>query len=438
VDEAWIVVDLGFGDQGKGTTVDFLVRDRRAHTVVRFCGGPQAAHNVVTDDGRHHTFAQLGAGTLVPGVWSVIADTMAFDPWALGVEVDRLRVNAGVHDALERLLVAEGALVVTPFHRAVNRLRERARGAARHGSCGVGFGEAVDDARSGRPTLRARDLADAPRTIATLAAIQAEKRPLAALAEAAPADDVEAASAREALLDERLPAFASELLEGMRRRVAIASAERVAARLAAPGVVVCEGAHGVLLDEDHGFHPHTTWSSCTDRDARRLLAAVGHAGPIHTLGVVRAYATRHGPGPFPSEWPRDDARARALAEPHNDDGPWQGRFRVGAFDAVLTRYARDRCGPIDGLAVTCLDRLDALGAAPSLVDAYDIDGARVTALTAPSGLAAQADMTARLARARPLERTVADPEALLATLTHDIAPVRLTSRGPTASRKAWH
>ena len=80
-DEAWTVVDLGFGDQGKGTTVDFLVRERGARTVVRYNGGPQAAHNVVTDDGRHHTFAQLGAGSFVPGVVTVLADTMAIQPW---------------------------------------------------------------------------------------------------------------------------------------------------------------------------------------------------------------------------------------------------------------------------------------------------------------------------------------------------------------------
>jgi len=434
-DEAWIVVDLGFGDQGKGTTVDFLVRGAGAHTVVRYNGGPQAAHNVVTDDGRHHTFAQLGSGSFVPGVVTVLAGTMAISPWSLLVEAEQL-ARAGGGDGLARLLVSEDALVVTPFHRAANRLRERARGAARHGSCGVGLGEARADAIAGGPSVRARDLSDHAHLTASLRAIQDDKRALVALAEGLDDDDVRAAV--DDLEEPRLPAFASELLAGFRRRVRVVPDEVIAARLAAPGVIVCEGAHGVLLDEDVGFHPHTTWSDCTDRHARALISAMTPNADIHALGILRAYTTRHGAGPLPSEWAATDERARALTEPHNTDGPWQGPFRVGAFDAVLARYARDRVGPLDGLALTCLDRVR-----PPIcfVDSYRVDGARVDAVpfdAAPTNrLAAQEALGRELGRALPVVTTLASEDALLAAIDASVAPVVLTSHGPTASSKRW-
>lgn len=136
------VVDLGYGDAGKGTVVDWLCATRPVHTVVRFNGGAQAAHNVVLRDGRHHTFAQFGAGTFHPGVGTHLSRHVVVDPLALAAEADHL-ATVGVRDALDRLTVDGDALLATPYHRAANRAREIARGADRHGSCGLGVGEAV-------------------------------------------------------------------------------------------------------------------------------------------------------------------------------------------------------------------------------------------------------------------------------------------------------
>ena len=134
-----VVADLGFGDAGKGAVVDRLCRTGEFGAVVRFNGGAQAAHNVVTADGRHHTFAQFGSGTL-RGVPGHLSRFVCVDPLALAAEADHLRA-LGVPDPYGLLSVDRRALLTTPYHAAANRLREQARGADRHGSCGMGVGE---------------------------------------------------------------------------------------------------------------------------------------------------------------------------------------------------------------------------------------------------------------------------------------------------------
>src|SRR5215210_2605913 len=124
---AFVIVDLGFGDAGKGLLTDCLVRRTGAKVVVRYNGGAQAGHNVVTPDGRHHTFSQFGSGSFVPGVRTFLSRDVVVHPTALLREEASLR-TAGVTDALERLRISADAVVVTPYHQALNRLRETARG----------------------------------------------------------------------------------------------------------------------------------------------------------------------------------------------------------------------------------------------------------------------------------------------------------------------
>jgi hypothetical protein len=123
-----------------------------------------------------------------------------------------------------------------------------------------------------------------------------------------------------------------------------------------PGHVIFEGAQGVLLDQDWGFHPHTTWSECTFANAQRLLAG-GGGGRVERLGVLRAYHTRHGAGPFPTESAEFEAFS---ADDHNRPTPWQHGFRSGAFDLVLARYALEVIGGCDGLVLTHVDKIDKL------------------------------------------------------------------------------
>ena len=148
-----IVVDLGYGDAGKGTVVDWLCSrqdGRPVHAVVRFNGGAQAAHNVITRDGRCHAFAQFGAGTFTPGVRTHLSRFVLIDPLALAAEAAHL-ASLGLADALDLLTVDRDALLTTPYHQAANRAREIARGNDRHGSCGMGIGETARYALSPHP-----------------------------------------------------------------------------------------------------------------------------------------------------------------------------------------------------------------------------------------------------------------------------------------------
>ncbi|XRQ03386.1 adenylosuccinate synthetase [Actinomadura welshii] len=404
-----IVVDLGFGDAGKGTVVDHLCSASPVGAVVRFNGGAQAAHNVVAADGRHHTFAQFGSGTFTPGVRTHLSRFMLVDPLALAAEADHLRA-VGVRDALDRLTIDRDALLTTPYHRAANRARESARGAARHGSCGMGIGETASYALAHDDAPRAGDCLSPARLRRRLAALHDWYRDTFPAGGGVP----DAAACADAFA-----AFAE--------RVAIVGGDHLH-RLLRTGNVVCEGAQGVLLDEWHGFHPYTTWSTTTFANAETLLAEAGETA--FRLGVLRAYATRHGPGPFVTE---DPALTADLPDPHNGAGPWQGAFRVGHLDAVALRYALDAAGGADGLAVT---HLDVAGARPDLrvCRAYDMDDERVGRLEiGPPDLERQAALTRRLLKARPvyapLGRPVETVEDALGT------PVVLRSHGPTSADK---
>ena len=274
-----LVVDLGFGDAGKGLVTDWLVRRDGAGLVVRYNGGAQAGHNVVTPEGRHHTFAQVGAGAFVPGVRTWLAHPFVLHPTALLVEAEALRAQ-GVPDALERLGISERARVITPFHQALNRLRELARGEARHGSCGVGVGETVRDALDfPEDTLRAGDLRDVPRLSRVLARVRERKREEA---RALALPDSEPVRRERALLDTD---GVSDAWAERAARVAPRVREdgQLGAWMRATRATVFEGAQGVLLDEDWGFHPFTTWSRCTLANALALLADAGLPVP---RGVV--------------------------------------------------------------------------------------------------------------------------------------------------------
>ncbi|RLB53475.1 MAG: adenylosuccinate synthetase [Deltaproteobacteria bacterium] len=354
---AFVVVDLGFGDAGKGTITDYLVRSRGASLVVRFNGGAQAGHNVVTGDGRHHTFSQFGSGTFVPGVRTHLAAQVVLHPSALLVENRRLE-SIGVPDAVERLTIAPTARVTTPYHQALGRLREVARGEGRHGTCGVGVGETVRDAISHPDdVLRAADLWTGRDALIAKLTRTRERLGPKARAELSKCDDVGAAQEEMRIFDdEGVVGRWMDFIAPLSGRPTML-AEEVGRNLPSDSTLVLEGAQGVLLDEDWGFHPHTTWSSCTTNNALTWLANQEITGPVHRVGVVRTYATRHGQGPLPSATPDLDH----LDEPHNTDAGWQGRFHRGWPDPLLWRYALRATKGVDSLAVTHLDRVTKAG-----------------------------------------------------------------------------
>lgn len=327
-----VVVGLGFGDEGKGATVDALVAASGAERVVRFNGGQQAAHNVVVG-GRHHTFASFGSGSF-SGVPTWVSGYCTVEPTAAAAERAAL-----VRLGLAPVLHVDGAcLVTTAAHVAANHAREAARGAARHGSTGTGFGETVafglavpDDAPRAadlsRPVVfvaKAVAVAEALVADGVLDATWASTGRVAAAARA----QCEAAAAFTVVDQDRL-------LDELRT-----------------GHTVFEGAQGFWLDESFGFQPHTTWSTTTPANARELARAAG-IERVRTVGCTRTYATRHGAGPLPGE----DALPFRPSEPHNGDDTFAGAFRTGAIDARLLRAAVDQT-MADVLAVSHADVFD--------------------------------------------------------------------------------
>ncbi len=405
---AILTVGLGFGDESKGATVDFLARRLEADLVVRYCGGSQAGHNVELPDGRRHTFSQFGAGTLA-GARTFLGPAMIIDPPALRREAEHL-VELGIADPFGRLTVHPDCLVTTAWHRAMNRARELARGADRHGSCGQGIGEARSHwLRHGTDAIVAADLREAGRLHAKLELLR--QRALLEIQPLLPLIDEKDRATLDLWLDTETEA--RHLADALAAEVAIAP-EPTAWRTA-----IFEGAQGVLLDEYRGFHPYTTWSTVTLHHAWELVDRLA-VDAVAVLGLTRTYTTRHGAGPLPTFSAELTERLR---DPGNPWNAWQGHIRAGWLDLPLLRYAVACVGPLDGIAVSHLDQV----AADTRICAAYRSGPLKPA-SVPE-LAWQEGLTRSLETAEPIY-TATDADGILRHVG-ELAPVVLTASGPT-------
>lgn len=452
--EAVVIVDLGFGDQCKGSICDHYARRRNAHTVVRFNGGAQAGHNVVTSDGRHHTYSQFSSASFVPTVRTHLSRYMILDPLSMLFEERHLR-EVGVENIFARTTISENALVITPFHRSANRLREFARGANRHGSCGIGIGETVSDALGlGAEAIRVRDLNDPKKLADKLKHYQDYKRRTLSetIDQCRPVPEAaELIQIYEAA--DVIPIFI-EMLQPFVRQARVVPNDYLGEILNAPGCVIFEGAQGVLLDEGYGFHPHTTWSTCTSKNANTLLREYDYDGRVERVGVLRAYSTRHGEGPFVTE---DFELAAQIPDTRGLTNDWHNPFRIGWLDLVATKYSLEVCGDIDYLAMSCLDRLEAI---PEwrVASAYTLPKTEPEAdrhFAKDKGLLKsikvdpyrdlnfQEQLTRLLLKAKPVyETSAASPnfetrvvEHLSRISTELAVPIKIASFGPTANDK---
>lgn len=352
--KAYVVFGLTYGDEGKGTTVDWLCRTFGAKLAVRYGGGPQAAHNVVADDGRWHCFAQLASGLLAPGTNAVLARPMLVEPEALAVEAGVLE-KKGVVRPLWRTSVDAGCAVVTPMHKMVNQMAEIARGAARHGSCGMGVGQAALDRERGL-AVTVREILDGGAGEKLRLIHEAKMAEARQLLKAAPTAEMRETFDyfRRRCDRRRLAAILRDACRRADMKPLVDAAMIIQLALAAGKTVVFEGAQGALLDRRHGFWPYVTKTKTTGEEALDQL--VGCVGQEETekVGIIRAFATRHGAGPFVTE----DARlSRRLADRYNPENRWQGRFRVGWLDLLATRYGLAMNAGADWLMLTNLDRL---------------------------------------------------------------------------------
>lgn len=363
--KAFIVVGLGFGDEGKGTVVDYLTRQYNAKLIVRFNGGPQAAHHVVTRESVTHAFSQFGSGTFIPGVKTYISSHTVIDPLSLILE-DAALQEKGVFNATKRLLVNKDCLIVTPFHKIINRIIETAR-REKHGTCGKGVGEAVKDGKNLKEkALRFNDLFDKSVLAHKLKFIWHLK---VDLAEQILADKINSAVPNTEpsfshLIDIKKDDYVEWLTETyyeFAKTSGITLADKYfdmnITKFDEEANVIFEGAQGILLDEENGFFPYVTHSNTTFKNAEDLLLSSGFCGDIIKIGVLRPYFTRHGMGPFVTE---DSELAGFFPEIHNEENKWQGKMRIGWFDFIAAKYALDVAGKIDYLAITNIDRLNAL------------------------------------------------------------------------------
>jgi adenylosuccinate synthase len=385
---AFLVIGLGFGDEGKGSVVDHLVRRHRIRQVVRFNGGAQARHHVVAGS-LVHGFSQFGAGTLA-GAGTLLSRFMLVNPLSLCGEA-RALARAGVPDPFARLRISDRAPIISPPNILANRIQELHRSSDRHGSCGMGIGLTQGDVEAlGDEALVAADLRDARRTRQKLEQLRARR-----ISETAPLECEATVTLRAELtaLDLRdLADFYTEFAATAR----IVADTEIVEQIARAGAVF-EGAQGVLLDQAAGFFPHVTRANTTFANADLLLEEAGCSGQVVRIGLLRGYATRHGAGPIPTE-------TYELRVPPCDNAtnPWQGSFRTGWFDAVAARYALEVVGGVDLLGLTNLDRLVGPGplrAAVTYGPTPDFPGGRVP--PAPPDLERLARRTEALLAARP-------------------------------------
>lgn len=351
----WLEAGLAFGDEGKGCTTEAIVRETEADLVVRYNGGAQAAHNVVLADGRHHTFSQFGSGTFVPGVRTYLSQHVLINPVSMMLEEEVLR-GKKVTDAFSRTRIDSRAFVITPFQRAINRLEEMCRGENRIGSTGMGIGVTRQmSLEYGQSMLTVGDLLNSKIANEKLKYVQ------------------EICYARAMTMDfSFLGSNANQELEIIVSDTTIPWYLKKYKEFISSGVqimegppklnfdTVFEGAQGMLLDEKHGFQPHTTWTDITFANAYSVIEEAEYAGEIKKVGVLRAYFTRHGAGPFPSE---DNSLLKwdCVQEEHNKAEFYTGAFRVGNFDIPLVAYALHCIGGVNMLAINHLDVADKLG-----------------------------------------------------------------------------
>jgi adenylosuccinate synthase len=449
---AILVADLGYGDAGKGSMVDYLTRMYAAHTVVRYNGGAQAAHNVVTPDGRHHTFAQFGSGSFLAGVKTHLSRFMILHPLAMMAEERHLR-TVGVRDAFARTSIDRQALVITPYQQAANRIKEMGRGDARHGSCGVGVGETMSDWLSmGADALFAGDLPYRDVVVRKLNRLREVKiAQVEGILSALP-DTGAAAEERKMLDDAEMIEITADVYQHFAGLVKLVEPGYLGELLSQPGVTIFEGAQGVLLDEWWGFYPFNSWSTLTYKNADTLLAENNFSGGAFKLGLTRGYATRHGPGPFVSE---DERLTREMQDRHNANNPWQRQFRVGYLDLVALRYALQVTGQVDGLAITNLDRMESLpewricnayqstGEESDRSNFFEREGRKIETICVPldpTDLARQEQLTRRLMGMQPVYTTCErDQQAYTGRVSRMLGvPLAITSDGPTAREKRGH
>jgi adenylosuccinate synthase len=364
-----VVVGSQWGDEGKGKIVDWL--SEQADIVVRFQGGHNAGHTLVID-GVTYKLSLLPSGVVRGGKLSIIGNGVVVDPRALIDEIAQLQ-KQGVAVTPENLRIAENAPLILPLHQELDAFREADNSATRIGTTKRGIGPAYED-KVGRRAIRFMDLADLPALTLKIERLLAHHN---ALRRGLGLKELDGNA-----IYEYLAAIAPKVLPYMDSVWSLLDAKRREGKR-----ILFEGAQGALLDIDHGTYPFVTSSNTVAAQAA-TGTGLGPNAIDYVLGICKAYTTRVGDGPFPTDQ-MDNAIGKKLGERGREFGTVTGRARrCGWFDAVLVRQTVKTCG-IDGLALTKLDILDGFDEIKVCVR-YRLDGREIDYL--PAGERAQAQV----------------------------------------------
>jgi adenylosuccinate synthase len=350
-----VVVGAQWGDEGKGKLVDWL--SERADVVARFQGGHNAGHTLVID-GKVYKLSLLPSGIVRGGKLSVIGNGVVLDPWHLISEIEKLR-GQGVEITTENLIIAENAPLILPLHGELDRARESQTDSAKIGTTGRGIGPAYED-KVGRRAIRVADLADSATLETRVDRLLTHHDALRRGLGMEPIDRLALLAQLAEIAPQVLP-YAKPVWKVMN------DACRAGKR------ILFEGAQGALLDIDFGTYPFVTSSNVIAGQAATGVG-VGPGAIDFVLGIVKAYTTRVGEGPFPAEL--FDADGQRLGERGHEFGTVTGRKRrCGWFDAALVRQTCATSG-MSGIALTKLDVLDGFNTLKICV-AYELDGERL-------------------------------------------------------------
>ena len=350
-----VVVGAQWGDEGKGKIVDWL--SERADVIARFQGGHNAGHTLVID-GKVYKLSLLPSGIVRGGKLSVIGNGVVLDPWHLVTEIEKLR-GQGVEISPDNLMIAENAPLILPIHGELDRAREGQTGVAKIGTTGRGIGPAYED-KVGRRAIRVADLADAATLETRVDRLMGHHDALRRGLGIEPIDRADLLAKLRDIAAQVLP-YAKPVWKVLNE------ARRAGKR------ILFEGAQGALLDIDFGTYPFVTSSNVIAGQAATGVG-LGPGAIDFVLGIVKAYTTRVGEGPFPAEL--HDGDGQRLGERGHEFGTVTGRKRrCGWFDAVLVRQTCATSG-VSGIALTKLDVLDGFERLKICV-AYELDGKRM-------------------------------------------------------------
>ncbi len=361
-----VVIGAQWGDEGKGKVVDLLTE--HAQVVVRFQGGNNAGHTLVVN-GQKTVLHLIPSGILHAGKSCVIGNGVVVDPAVLVSEIDALKARGLLKDDAQ-LLISANAHVIFPWHKLLDALREKVRGGAAIGTTGRGIGPAYED-KVARHGIRIRDLLNPERLhrriSERLPAALDEMHSLAMTAKVpAPTLETQQLVTEFAALGERLRPHVGD------------SSLFLTAQIQKGARILFEGAQGTLLDVDHGTYPFVTSSNCVAGNAS-TGCGLGPTAIDKVLGISKAYTTRVGGGPFPTEL--SDETGERLRKVGDEFGATTGRpRRCGWLDGVVLRFAV-RVNGLSGLALTKLDVLSGLKTL-SICTAYELDGKKITELPA--------------------------------------------------------